>query len=951
MTENQRKNQKLPKNVGPLVIPEYYQEQENKRKALNRMLEMGYPVNLSDDFGFPSADDIFEIKNDVIMSMSSNNQVLHTAQFVEKSVYFPDDFELKVGTQMRRMQNEMRVYQLTVPSKELYQHFKRRTLNMLREKSKLTPNEQVFLGVLENENISSFYDLAIETKAFDENLVSKMLGSLDEGKLKDTARELAVAKLESTFALQYYMKALGTKDLPSLKFQGYGAFKKNTQRLMRSRNEDYIEDYKLDLLGSYAAHEYLFKQMRNTPRWRDVSAYMNWHNLYPKVDELPQSFESAFKKNYGENSFLEETFKHVWDEYQAVDEGIKGISAFAQKIATNGDGFVPYYRTPGLYWSCYGSKDNSDEIARATGASYNVISELATELDVANESVAGLISLPIAVGSLGFTGNIALGVLADRAIYYAGKYTVFNNMLEGDIEEAKEHMVSLTKSVVKEQKNLKEQLKFFDDPSFKKVLEYVYGELESSTVREDEALREYLEAEIQNSDENDFFKKEEFKEKYEEMLSELSSIEGVDEEYKTKARSLQDAQLELERLRQELSVYNYCLNRYRLAHMERERDVNGVLKNDGNEVAVSSQSKTDDSYSADRFSRERILQKQRIKPVSFLKDESPAQTDVVSDLVDKTCAYYMEEFFAGASEIYPINPLSFSGYLNYREVQRRSDFYDKVQRRISFDRREKVLDELKYLFFSNESPDIKKLKLTPRVEENLELLKKSAEIDLEKIEDPKQKEDAEKRVERYEGIDTLKTTYYELLSCVKLYGEGKAFLDEDVFDDIKRNVAFSDSGRKKSLEIERKGGVDDFSTGMIFATDRDIFEDMIRVLATSSQYKKVCQQNGWVNQKGEPDLSKIVPQPKQMGNVAEYEMSLANATQKRFFELLKGFENYRKKENETEKDQENRGVQGGQKGKEIKEQSATVDVAARLEQYAEAHNVSYVPVVKERELS
>ncbi|MBQ8251634.1 MAG: hypothetical protein IJY92_06995 [Alphaproteobacteria bacterium] len=138
------------------------------------------------------------------------------------------DVEKQYKYVFERLKAEQAVYETVVPSKELFAHFKKRTIASLKTRmdrgERLTAAENKAYELLTKGNVESFYDFAVQTGVIPEIPSIHVYDFGDDDRKEDSQviQSLMKARFETDMALHYYLNAMDTsEDLPDLNMSGY----------------------------------------------------------------------------------------------------------------------------------------------------------------------------------------------------------------------------------------------------------------------------------------------------------------------------------------------------------------------------------------------------------------------------------------------------------------------------------------------------------------------------------------------------------------------------------------------------------------------------------------------------------------------------------------------------------------------------------------------------------
>lgn len=349
--------------------------QDEKKIQTISLQEMDYSIP-----GFPSKVGILQMEADVISGAQVYNLSRDRWAMDVGFHYFPDGEQKDAFFETFRngtIDREMEVYKKAVPSADLFRHFRERTLKALAEKDNLTDAEKKVQRILSARykdgfryvyQVNSFYDFAMKTGVLTTKAQETPMHDEDDALAVKKINELNRTKIETAFAMHYYMDALGSSGLPQPKFQGYGTFKKHAAGLVQRRTfKSAIGDAADDLRPEAEAYSYLFHLMTTSPRWLDVCTYMSkasendinessaWQTREPYCyDELPRSF---YRELTVENVKQYQHVENAYKSMQYFDLGLNAVNSYKEKYVhgTNG-GFnsMPYFsltnnRNDGVY--------------------------------------------------------------------------------------------------------------------------------------------------------------------------------------------------------------------------------------------------------------------------------------------------------------------------------------------------------------------------------------------------------------------------------------------------------------------------------------------------------------------------------------------------------------------------------------------------------------------------
>ncbi len=550
----------------------------------------------------------------------------------ETSTFDTDDtVQAMYANEKVQIDVETATYEKIVPHADLYQHFKKTTLAYLAEKESLTTDDQTVLRVLNDGNVTTFYDFAVRTGAVEPIPELKLLKdeeNNDKAKAyKESLRNLQIAKVNSAIALHYYMDQFGAAGLPSLKLDGinpHAAYEDIISTTPRN-TDNYYAGWHVNhqkRAGETAAVLYVFGCIQKSPRWQDVAAFQaatvsqtngsdrrSWSFLVPPVTH-PLYYEDELIDHVRRKTLhLDDNEKNL-AVFMATDaqkyysscayliEANKALSNYQEKMThalnhqnsqegaqTNArvSGRIPLYPQGGavhvhqlpqlLFFQnnkidATAALDANRHIAVSAGTDHH----LRTEGTVVALGVAGMAVKPVSlVMSLGFAGipGFIVGTAVFAAACYATSY-ISQMIADGKIEEATKITREVTHNVKMQRINIAGRL---DDlskrPQSKAALEFVYNKLKDKKDRtpDEEMLFKYLEAEIENPGKN--------------TLGDVSympdslDIPGEGEKIKNLRKATEDQKKafdELAKVHAEASIYAYCLNVYCANDQVREQD-------------------------------------------------------------------------------------------------------------------------------------------------------------------------------------------------------------------------------------------------------------------------------------------------------------------------------------------------------------------------------------------
>ncbi len=153
------------------------------------------------------------------------------------------------------------------------------------------------------------------------------------------------------------------------------------------------------------------------------------------------------------------------------------------------------------------------------------------------------------------------------------------------------------------------------------------------------------------------------------------------------------------------------------------------------------------------------------------------------------------------------------------------------------------------------------------------------------------------------GLQTLHkmaAEHYEFLQSVHHYAQSGNVLKGWT---ISRGVLTLFPDRTKRLQ-DAKNHSPELQTQLHqeFIAERDVLSDMFQVLQTAPDFKAICAQNNWLDDKGNVDLSKIYSAPAKGNTPEEKVMVEADELEERTCRLIRAMENYRHEQRKKEQE-------------------------------------------------
>ncbi len=554
----------------------------------------------------------------------------------ETSTFDTDDaVQAMYKNKGEQITSEINAYQSIVPSEALFAHFRETLIKHLEEKrsnNTLTEDEITVLNVLNNPEIDTFYEFAVATGQIEEIPTPQLLpserGSAVASEYVKQLRDLQIAKVNTGFAMHYYMDQQGAAGLPSLNLSGYqanSAYEDIVNRRNRpgSSDDDFYKRWhnsNQKRMGEADAMLYIFSCIHRSPRWQDIAYFQegliplseyerrqSWQELHPNgnlpmyygapLDDyvsrraalLPKNEREAaaqlpmgVRKYYYSHSFLEQSINAI-NTYRTAMRPAEGENAQTGRIplyrmgSNSGNVHVNQIGLSNYYVS---DENNIDNLLMGGAASAHRVdmdsSITVGSVDFATFVAATRIRTVGAIMTLGVGGFP--GFIIGAAVGYAAHCTysyVMNLVEEGKIQDAIGIVDETINDVNAQRIALSTRMEVLANcPEKDKALQYVCDELAKKRTRtkEEEALYQYLLAEIQ--DPTTEFSAASF---------DASSISNVSingdvsdkqllHQFEEKVREQAAAFDALAKVHGEASVYAYCLNTYYASQRARETD-------------------------------------------------------------------------------------------------------------------------------------------------------------------------------------------------------------------------------------------------------------------------------------------------------------------------------------------------------------------------------------------
>ncbi len=855
--------------------------------------------------GLPTNEGLLQIKSDIYSGMQIYNRTREYYALREKiSLLHTDNVprnEFMDIVFKGMLDDEIKTYQKTVPSQELFYHFKQRTLSTLRQKKSLSAEEKRVLETLSNDRIHTFYDFAVATKMIEPIKSAQQVQEAYDKIAVQKVNLLNKTRMETALAMNYYMDSLGIKYLPQLKFQGYDIFKKHLPQLaMRYQGDDVVR-LKKELSGTTEANNYLLTLMRRSPRWASICEFQKetalttveqgaWINLTPPTKKLPRALTSVLDakkascERDGNNELAESITNYsnqiqaAYDSFVQAQGAFKAINGYTEAYKTltkNSGRKIPYFDMDDARYvdSFYqddvsqerltnqgtavfeGVQNSNDDVdagvdAGIIGATWTLGASWATKGAAVGTAVGGPVG-GVVGGATGFVGAVAAGFVADYLIKEAIK-PVTDNVKKGRMDSVVSHCNMVQKSAdleVAELKKIMDKLKKY--PKLKEALSFAKEHTD--------AYDAYLERELENSDDNTLFDKTAAKKDIQEKLlsgEDKETLELINQsKLKQSFDNLTDTYLNIEELRQEIAIYSKCIQMYQKSQTQtqdktlleqmirlksREADPNLSVKSE-----VKSQ-KTEPDLSAESALKDKTTQIHPDKnhPFNYFTKKSNSQKrfGVSSSYKSQLVASLIGSEYSGDGGV-----VSIFGEMEFGDFQ------------------EKELAILK-----QKDPS----KLTYVEKKKLQALENGEVTSFNTYYD---------KVfgKRYNGTDLFRATF--------MYAQSESALTlpegfENLFNQDRAGVI----QQAKSL------GLSDEQIASQFMAEASCCDEINKGLRSALDFKDICRKKGWVNQNGEPDLNKIAPLPekdmlKTLKDVKQY----AEVAEKQTTELLKAFSTHR----------------------------------------------------------
>ncbi len=875
--------------------------------------------HISDDIlsipGIPSNNDLVRIKGDIVFGHFSYERT-REAYYLDKNIQYISDKKVETSYKIisDTLNAELGVYK-NVPTRELFEHFRKKTILSLEKKKTegiLSFEEDFLLNTLANPEVQSFYDLANEEGWLSIKNSSRMFLENDiNNEIDQVDRE----RINVALSLKYYMQMLGEEDLPCLKLPDYGIYatiKNQSQQKVDTRGIlKGLRVSQSQLSGETKGYSYILDCMSRHQKFNNVCEFASkmepkgsmaqkgWKKLeIPSTFTFPLELQEDLKKisvvtapsikvrddlirgliRQGDNAIkVTQAFELVANASHRYALAHQSLHHKNNSPNIEGRSSIPvppipnytYIRRSGMR----GWMDRSSEIDQIFGVELGSGLNLQSELEDGFTGVKVLTSFAtpgVAIkGVKGFA--VGTGIAAGSLIYDPIDEVldfclrpVLNIIKEGDVQDAVGYCYTVNQNITSEIRELNEQLHFIQkNPQYENVLEYFYKKYPN------DELAKHVKKEQENPFENSFFDRKEIKELYEKYEKKIQDFadEDVDlSSLRTSYKMMLENMLELEEKCMRLALYTYCMNTY-------ENDKSSKSASKGFDQIVEYallERKTEDN-----------------KVLNFIPnqqdfEQTPVfQIDDIHKYIEKRVLFSLRHHEGELKALYEL----VKNDVDIKETQREP--YARIQ---ITHRRKSMQNLMERLGIATADENIQKqaqnlilqqskwgaLPESERVGSGSGAVGFSVDLPL------KQNIMINKvRAHLYE----METVHYMFLKSLQSYAQS-----DDALDFSKISSLFGK--RKDRLHNARVFNMPDAHIQAEFKAEFDLLVDMEAVLKTSPHFNIVCQKNGWINDDGHPNLERIAKIPPTRG--LKEEMSRADAMEKRVLSLITEMDMYRK---------------------------------------------------------